>query len=239
MDDSIARDGMKRAAAERAVREVQNGMVLGLGTGTTAAFMLVALARRIGEGLRVTGIPTSEAMAAAAQRLGIPLEPMTAGRRIDLTIDGADQIERATLNLIKGGGGALLREKRVAQASRRMIVIADDSKLVTRLGDGGRLPVAIEPARSRQSIEGLTALGATVTLRQVDGRLYVSDDGLAIADCAFGAIADASGLEARIAAIPGVVESGLFVGLADTAMVAGPAGVQILKPAGSIGDSVP
>lgn len=239
MDDSIARNGMKRAAAERAVREVQNGMVLGLGTGTTAAFMLVALARRIGEGLRVTGIPTSEATAAVAQRLGIPLEPMTAGRRIDLTIDGADQIERATLNLIKGGGGALLREKRVAQASRRMIVIADDSKLVARLGEGGKLPVAIEPARSRQSIEGLTALGAAVTLRQADGHPYVTDDGFAIADCAFGAIAGAPGLEARIAGVPGIVESGLFIGLADTAMVAGLAGVQILKRAGLSSDSVP
>jgi ribose 5-phosphate isomerase A len=239
MYDSIARNGMKRAAAERAVREVQNGMVLGLGTGTTAAFMLVALARRIGEGLRVTGIPTSEATAAAAQRLGIPLEPMTAGRRIDLTIDGADQIERATLNLIKGGGGALLREKRVAQASRRMIVIADDSKLVARLGTGGKLPVAIEPARSRQSIEGLTALGAAVTLRQADGHSYVTDDGLAIADCTFGAIADAPGLEARISAIPGVVESGLFIGLAEMAIIGGPVDVQILKPASLTSDSVP
>jgi ribose 5-phosphate isomerase A len=189
--------------------------------------------------LRITGIPTSEATAAVARRLGIPLDAMTVGRKIDLTIDGADQIERATLNLIKGAGGALVREKRIARASRRMIVIADDSKLVRQLGTGGKLPVAIEPARSRPALEGLMALGGSATLRQQDGRPYVTDDGLVIADCEFGAIVDAAGLEARIAAIPGVVESGLFIGLAEAAMVAGAAGVQILKQVGLSGDSAP
>jgi ribose 5-phosphate isomerase A len=232
MDDSIARDGMKRAAAERAVREVQNGMVLGLGTGTTAAFMLVALARRIGEGLRVTGIPTSEMTAAAAQRLGIPLKPMTAGRRIDLTIDGADQIERATLNLIKGGGGALLREKIAAQASHRVIIVADDSKLSDRLGTRQALPVEVLPFGWRSQARFLAALGARVSVRRMpDGQDARTDQDNMILDCAFGAIADAAGLADLLSGRAGIVGHGLFLDLADDVIVAGPDGIRHMRRA--------
>ncbi|HEV2263481.1 MAG TPA: ribose-5-phosphate isomerase RpiA [Stellaceae bacterium] len=222
-------DGFKLAAAERAVAMIADGMTVGLGSGTTAEFALAALAVRVAGGLKVSGVPTSERTAGLARECGIPLAPFD-GRPIDLAIDGADEIERDTLNLIKGGGGNLVREKLIARASRRFIVIADERKLVDRLGAHVPLPVALLPFARQLALHELAALGAAGTIRQTGGRDFVTDDGLMIADCACGAIADAKTLATRIAAIPGVVDSGLFLGLAAEAIVAGRTGVGVLSP---------
>ncbi|HXP31168.1 MAG TPA: ribose-5-phosphate isomerase RpiA [Stellaceae bacterium] len=222
-------DGMKRRAAARAVAEVESGMVLGLGSGTTASFALEALAARIAQGLQIVGIATSERIAAEARRLGVNLTSLAERRRIDLTIDGADQIERATLHLVKGLGGALLREKIVARASRRMIVIADRTKLVERLGALTPVPVEIVSFGHLVTIERLAELDAAPILRLARGAPFISDGGNYIVDCTFPEIADPAALEARLKAITGVVESGLFVGLADQAVIGGPDGVEILE----------
>ena len=223
------RDALKRAAAVRAVAEVENGMVIGLGSGSTAAFAVAALAERVAAGLRVTAIPTSESTAALAWRLGVPLTGFAEHRRLDLAIDGADQVERGTLNLVKGLGGALLREKIVAAASARFLVIVDDGKLVDRLGTRTALPVEIARFGWPVVLDRLAALGGAPRLRQA-GEPYVTDNGNFIADCAFAAIADAGALEARLAAIPGVVESGLFVGLASAVFVGRPDRVEVMAP---------
>jgi ribose 5-phosphate isomerase A len=222
-------DRMKRAAAKRAVEEVGDGMVIGLGSGSTAAFALEGLAERIAGGLRILGIPTSDATAALARRLGVPLTDFDRHRRIDLTIDGADQVERGTLHLIKGLGGALLREKIVAAASARLIVAVDESKLVDRLGGRTALPVEIVTFGRQTTIDRLTALGCAPTLRRTSGQPFTTDGGNYIADCAFPAIPDAVALEARLASVVGVVESGLFIGLASTIVVGRPAGVEIIE----------
>lgn len=220
---------MKRAAAMRAVAEVEDGMVVGLGSGSTAAFALAGLAERVANGLRVLGIPTSEATAALARRLGISLASFEQRRRVDLTIDGADQVERGTLHLIKGLGGALLREKIVAAASARLIVIVDDSKLVDRLGGRTALPVEIVPFGWQTTIGRLTALGCAPRLRGTGGQPFTTDGGNYIADCALREIPDPVALEARLSAVVGVVETGLFVGMASTIMVGQAAGVEIIE----------
>jgi ribose 5-phosphate isomerase A len=219
---------MKRAAALRAVAEIEDGMVVGLGSGSTAACALAGLAERVAGGLRVAGIPTSEATAALARRLGIPLASFDEHRRIDLTIDGADQVERGTLHLIKGRGGALLREKIVAAASTRLIVAVDESKLVDRLGGRTALPVEIVPFGWQATIDRLTALGCAPQLRMVRGQPFTTDGGHYIADCALREIPDPAALEARLSSVVGVIESGLFIGMAATIMVGRPAGVEII-----------
>jgi ribose 5-phosphate isomerase A len=221
-------DLMKRAAALRAVAEVEDGMVVGLGSGSTAAFALAGLAARVAGGLQIVGIPTSEATAVLARRLGIPLASFDIHQRIDLTIDGADQVERGTLNLIKGLGGALLREKIVAAASARLVVAVDESKLVDRLGDRTALPVEIVPFGWQTTIDRLTGLGCAPQLRRTNGRPFTTDGGNHIADCALGAIPDPAALEARLSAVVGVIETGLFIGMASTIMVGRPAGVEIM-----------
>jgi len=224
------RDAQKRAAAERAVVEVEDGMVLGLGSGSTAALVIAALAARVAAGLRVAGIPTSERSAALARRLGVPLTTFAEHRRIDLTIDGADQVERGTLALVKGLGGALLREKIVASASRRMIVVVDETKLVERLGDRTPLPLEIVPFGAEAVIERLAALEGRPELRRRDGKPFVTDNGNYIVDCHFAVITDPAALEARLAAIVGVVESGLFLGLASKVIVGTRGGVEEIAP---------
>ena len=219
---------MKRAAARRAVAEVEDGMVVGLGSGSTAAFALAGIAERVASGLRIVGIPTSDATAALARRLGIALASLDRHPRVDLTIDGADQVERRTLHLIKGRGGALLREKIVAAASVRLIVAVDESKLVERLGGSTALPVEIVPFGWQTTIDRLTGLGAAPQLRRTDGRPFTTDGGNYIADCALGEIADPVALEARLSAVVGVIETGLFIGMASTIVVGRPAGVEIL-----------
>lgn len=203
--------------------------MLGLGSGSTAAFALEALAARIARGLRVAGIPTSEKAAERARRLGVPLTSFAEHRRIDLTIDGADQIERGTLNLVKGLGGALLREKIVASASRRMIVVADETKLVERLGARTPLPVEIVRFGFETVLDRLTSIGCAPQLRLSGGAPFVTDSGNYIADGATGAISDAMRLEAHLSSIVGVVETGLFVGMAAKAVIGRPGGVTTIE----------
>jgi len=222
-------DELKRLVAARAVQEVEDGMVVGLGSGSTAAMAVEALAKRIAQGLRITGIPTSQQTAELAQRLGVPLTSFDQHRQIDLTIDGADQVERGSLNLIKGLGGALLHEKIVAAASKRMLVVVDETKLVDRLGGQTPLPVEILSFGWQTVIDRLDKAGLRPTLRLAGGKPFVTDSGNHIADCAIAEIADAAALESRIAAITGVVESGLFIGLASKIMVGGAQGVEVIE----------
>jgi ribose 5-phosphate isomerase A len=229
MTAAAERDALKRAAAERAVAEVESGMVLGIGSGSTAAFAIAALAERVARGLRVTAIPTSERSAALARRLGVPLTDFGMHRRLDLAIDGADQVERGTLALVKGLGGALLREKIVASASARFLVIVDDSKLVARLGARTPLPVEVARFGWQVTLDQLAALGAAPRLRQEGGEPFVTDNGNFVADCGFAEIADAATLEARLASVPGVVESGLFIALASAVIVGSAAGVEVIR----------
>jgi ribose 5-phosphate isomerase A len=218
----------KRQAAEQAAAEVRDGMVVGLGTGSTAAFAIAALGVAVAGGLRIRAIPTSLAAAALARRHGIPLTDFAADPRIDLTIDGADQVVPGALHLIKGLGGALLREKLVATASARMIVVADDSKLVARLGAATRLPVEITAFGWQVAMAQLATAGCAPRLRQAGAAPFVTDGGNHIADCAIADIADPAALHAKLCTMVGVIETGLFVGLASEAWIGGPAGVRRL-----------
>ncbi len=225
-------DALKRAAAQAAVELVEDGMIIGLGSGTTAAFAVEALAELHRQGLRFAGIPTSERTAARAKALGIPLSSFGEHRQIDLTIDGADEVERGTLNLIKGLGGALLREKIVAAASRRLAIVADGSKMVDRLGTRAPLPVEIVAFGLEATRLSLEVLGASTKLRMsAAGEPFVTDGGNRILDCCFDPIADPARLEERIRRVVGVVESGLFIGRADPVFVADAAGVHRLDSA--------
>jgi len=214
------RDALKRAAAYAAAELVQDGMIVGLGTGSTAAFALHALARRHQQGLRFVGIPTSERTAARAKALGIPLTSFTPHRQIDLTIDGADEVERGTLSLIKGLGGALLHEKIVASNSRRLAIIVDGAKLVDRLGTQAPVPVEAVAFGLEATQTRLEALGADANLRvSAAGQPFVTDSGNRILDCNFGPIADPARLEERIRRLVGVVDSGLFIGRAGRSLL--------------------
>jgi len=221
-------DAAKRNAAARAVQAVENKMVLGLGSGSTASIAIELIGRRVAEGLDVVGIPTSEQSAALARQVGVKLTDFARHPRIDLTIDGADQIEDGTLNLIKGLGGAMLREKIVAEASSRMIVVADHTKRVKQLGSATPLPVELVPFGWEIAITKLEALGCKPMLRRVDGQAFTTDGGNFVADCSFAAIADAAALQAALKRITGVVETGLFVGLASEAILGSDAGVTVL-----------
>jgi ribose 5-phosphate isomerase A len=221
-------DRLKRLAAVAAIAEVEDGMVLGLGSGSTAAFAVEALAARVAKGLNVVATPTSERTAAQARRLGIRLSSFAEHRRIDMTIDGADEVEIVTLNLIKGRGGALLREKIVASASDRMVVVVDEGKLVERLGQRAPVPVEIVAFGWQVTLDRLADLGARPALRVVGDEPFRTDSGNHIADCRFGEIGDAADLERRLATVTGVVESGLFVGLAVRVIVGTRSGMRVL-----------
>jgi len=228
-------DALKRQAAARALEYVRPGMRLGLGTGSTAKHFVELLGERVRAGLDVVGVPTSEATRADAQRVGVPLTTLEETPHLDLTIDGADEIGPG-LALIKGGGGALLREKIVAAASDRMIVIADESKLVPVLG-AFALPIEIvkfgEGATTLaigKALEEL-ALPPRLALRKTrDGHVFVTDEGHLILDATLGKIADPSRLAARLAEIPGIVDHGLFLGLASIAIIAGASGIRVIEP---------
>jgi ribose 5-phosphate isomerase A len=216
---------LKRAAAIRALDFVEDGMKLGLGTGSTVEAFLEVLAPRLKGGLTIVGVPTSERTAEKARSFAIPLADLDSLAPLDLTIDGADEADHA-LTLIKGGGGALLREKIVAASSKRMIVIVDETKLVTRLG---RFPLPVEVtafghgATAAHVVHVLAVLGyhrIPVTLRLKDGVPFKTDAGNLIYDCPLGAIADATVLGRSLSDIPGVVEHGLFVGLATALVIA-------------------
>jgi ribose 5-phosphate isomerase A len=228
-------DSQKREAAARVLEFVQPGMRLGLGTGSTARHFVELLGLRVRDGLKVVGVPTSEATRADAEKAGVPLTTLDETPELDLTVDGADEIA-PDLALIKGGGGALLREKIVAAASARMIVIADDSKLVSTLGRFP-LPVEVVPfglAATRIAVEAAAAAsgspGPALLRRSKDGQPFVTDSGHWILDAALERIADPKALAARLVAIPGVVEHGLFIGLAQMAILAGSDGVRIVEP---------
>src|SRR4051794_40937814 len=213
----------KEEAALRAVEWVESGMVVGLGAGSTAAFAVRRIAELLRQGqLRdVVGIPCSRDVGATAQRLGIPLATLEERAAIDLTIDGADEVD-PDLNLIKGGGGCLLHEKIVAQASRREIIIVDASKPSPRLGTRWALPVEVVPFGWGSQRRFLEALGARVTVRQTsDGRPFKTDEGNLILDAAFGPIADPSALARELDNRTGIVEHGLFLGIATDLLVAG------------------
>lgn len=228
--NKTSQDELKREAAIAAAAFVENGMVVGLGTGSTAAFAVEELSRLWKTGLRFVGIPTSERTAAQAAAAGITLSTLDVHPRIDLTIDGADEVARRTLNLIKGLGGALLREKIVAAASKRLAIIVDDSKLVNRLGATAPVPVEVITYGLEPAIMSLQALGAHVVLRQDKiGKPFVTDSGNRIVDCHFGELEDAATLEDTIRRVVGVVESGLFIGRADVVFVAGASGVHRME----------
>lgn len=225
---------LKHAAAAKAVEFVRPGMRLGLGTGSTARHFVALLGERVRGGLDVVGVPTSEATRAEAARHGVPLTTLDDSPALDLTVDGADEIA-PDLSLIKGGGGALLREKIVASASARMIVIADDSKYVPVLG---RFPLPIEVVRfgavaTRRAIEAAAKSSgcpaSALPRRTREGHAFVTDEGHLILDAAFGRIPEPASLASRLAAIPGVVEHGLFIGLAHIAIIAGVDGIKIVE----------
>lgn len=228
MSDRIAE--FKRLAAERAVTLVKSGMVLGLGHGSTAGYAIDILAHSLeaGDLHSILAIPASESTAEHARSLRIPLTGLDQHSVIDLTIDGADEVD-PHLNLIKGGGGALLREKVIAQATRREVIVADQRKLTEALGSRFPLPVEVVPF-ARGSIEPfLRDLGAEVKLREeVPGEAYRTDQGNWILDCEFGPILDPAALAARLEGRAGIVEHGLFIGLAHEVIVGGEEGLKIL-----------
>jgi ribose 5-phosphate isomerase A len=226
-----ARDHLKRAAAERAVDFVEAGMVLGLGTGSTAGFVIENLAARVARGLDVVAIPSSEHTAQLARDRGIRLASFAEYRRIDLAIDGADEVARGSLDLIKGGGGALLREKIVAAASDRFLVVVDDEKLVDCLGRHVPVPVEVAQFGWQATAAALERLGARPALREAVGGPFVTDGGNFILDCRFAAIADPGRLECRLNMTVGVVECGLFVGRSAVVVVASESGIDILTRA--------
>ncbi|MDH4993257.1 ribose-5-phosphate isomerase RpiA [Aquamicrobium lusatiense] len=224
---------MKIEAAREALAHVSDGMRLGIGTGSTAEEFVRLLAQKVATGLNVVGVPTSERTAALCRELGVPLSTLDETPELDLTIDGADEID-SELSLIKGGGGALLREKIVAAASARMIVIADKSKVVDTLG---RFPLPIEVNRfglratelAIAAAAGRLGLSGDINLRMTDSQPFVTDGDHFILDASFGRIPDTRALSEALHAIPGVVEHGLFIGLASAAVVAGSDGIETIQ----------
>ena len=224
---------LKIEAARAALDFVSDGMRLGIGTGSTAEEFIRLLAEKVADGFNVTGVPTSERSAALCRELGIKLATLDDLPELDLTIDGTDEIDR-DFRLIKGGGGAHLREKIVAAASARMVVIADESKVVETLGRFP-LPVEVNPFGLRSTVAAIEkaasglGLAGELSLRERDSKTFVTDGGHFIVDASFGRIPDADALSKALHAIPGVVEHGLFLNLATAAIIAGPAGVRVLK----------
>jgi len=227
-------EAQKRQAAALAVEWVRPGMRLGLGTGSTVRHFVALLAERVRAGLDVVGVATSEATRVDAERLGVPLTTLDETPELDLTVDGADEIA-PDLSLIKGGGGALLREKIVAAASIRMVVVADESKWVATLG---RFPLPVEVvsfglAATRRAVEAAAAAagcpGTAQLRRDKNGHAFVTDGGHWILDAALNRIDDARMLAERLSSIPGVVEHGLFIGMAQAAILAGPAGIRVVE----------
>lgn len=215
------RDNWKKLAADSAVTQVTSGMIVGLGTGSTAEFVLLALARRIREGLRITGVATSEHTVARAGELGIPLTGLNGP--IDIAIDGADEVTRGALHLIKGRGGALTREKIVAQAASRFLVVVDQTKMVDVLGTAP-VPVEVVPFGWQATARRIEILGAKLQRRD-----FVTDNGNYILDCAFGLIDTPGSLAETLDHVAGVVEHGLFIGMSTEVHVGTSAGVKILR----------
>ncbi|WP_195576771.1 ribose-5-phosphate isomerase RpiA [Paenibacillus sp. 1001270B_150601_E10] len=208
----------KQLAAEKAVEWIQDGMVVGLGTGSTAYWAIQAIGRRVKEGLQIQAVATSVPSENLAKELGIPLIPWSEVQSIDVTIDGADEVN-ASFHLVKGGGGALLREKITAYASKQMIVIVDESKAVNELGKFG-LPVEVVPFAWEMTARHIEKLGCKAIRRaDAEGEPFITDNGNYILDCQFGVIEEPPALEAKLQQIPGIVDHGLFIGLADIVIV--------------------
>ena len=215
----MANDLEKEAAARASLRYIQDGQVVGLGTGSTAAHFIKLLGEKVKNGLRIRGIPTSDRSHELAQSLGIPLITLDDCQEIDVTVDGADEVD-PQLRLIKGGGGAALREKIVASATKKLVIVADATKQVTRLG---KFPLPVEVIQFAQALvtKRIERLGAHVTLRRnPDGSVYVTDENNHILDCRFGEIRDPDGLAQQLSEMPGVVEHGLFIGMASVVLFA-------------------
>lgn len=224
---------MKIKAAAAALEFVEDGMRLGIGTGSTAEEFVRLLAEKVAGGFKVEGVPTSERTARLCLELGVPLKSLDELPELDLTIDGADEVDSA-LRLVKGGGGALLREKIVAWASARMVVIADETKLVPTLGKFP-LPIEVNPfglGATRLAVDKAAnklGLAGEIRLRQSGDGVFVTDGGHYILDASFGLIPDAEALSVALHAIPGVVEHGLFIDIADVAVIAGTEGVRVIE----------
>ena len=223
-------DDLKRAAAEKALELVQEGMLLGLGSGSTSRLFVEGVGGLVASGMKVRGVPTSRSTAELAASLGIPIVTELVGQ-IDLAVDGADEVDPA-LNLIKGRGGALFREKLVAAASKRFVVVVDESKMVKQLGEGV-LPVEVLPFLWRSTAERLTALGLSLVIRGGEETPYVTDNGNVILDLTVAeGIKNPAELALELKQVTGVVEHGLFVGMTDTVIVAGPDGLKAVgRPA--------
>ena len=219
----------KEAAARASLRYVKDGQVVGLGTGSTAACFIRLLGEKVQNGLRIRGIPTSERSRDLADSLGIPLITLNECQEIDVTVDGADEVD-SQLRLIKGGGGALLREKIVASASRQLVIVADASKRVAALG---AFPLPVEVIKFAQPLiaKKIAALGAEVRLRRLaDGSPFLTDENNHILDCRFGVISDPEALARKLSDMPGVVEHGLFIGMASTVILASGSEIVELRP---------
>jgi ribose 5-phosphate isomerase A len=217
--DAAARG--KQAAAEAVVALIESGMRLGLGTGSTMVFVIDAIARRLAtDGLRIVGVPTSERTRAQAERLGIALTSLADVDALDLAIDGADEVATGTLDLVKGLGGALLREKIIQQAARRFVVVADDSKIVARLGRRAPLPIEVVPFAHQATARAIAGLGVHPALRLADGTPYRTDNGNLIYDAVgIEAAGPPAALQASLLAIAGVVETGFFLGVTERAII--------------------
>ncbi len=223
-------DRLKEAAANLAAAQLQDGMVVGLGSGSTAKLAVAAIGRRVQDGLRIVGIPTSEETAEQARQLGIPLSTLGEYSQIDVTIDGADEVELGTLNLIKGGGGNELREKIVATATSRLVIVVDRTKLVQQLGARAKVPVEVAQFGWQATARSLVKLRANPTLRmRAEGEPFITDGGNYILDCAFGLIGSAAELQRELDDTVGVVEHGLFIGMASQVVVGGAEGVELLN----------
>ena len=224
----MANDQEKEAAARASLAFVKDGQVVGLGTGSTAAYFIQLLGEQVKKGLRIRGIPTSVRSGELATRLGIPLTTLDECQEIDVTVDGADEVD-PQLRLIKGGGGALLREKIVASATKQLVIVADATKRVPVLG---KFPLPVEVIKFAQALvaKEIAALGAQVSVRTgADGKPFVTDEHNHILDCRFGQIPDADGLARKLSDMPGVVEHGLFIGMASVVLFARGDGIVELR----------
>jgi ribose 5-phosphate isomerase A len=207
----------KLAAARTAVEYIESGMVVGLGSGSTSELAIRVIGEKVRNGLSIRAVASSDYSANLARQLGIPMIPFADALAIDITVDGADEVD-PDFNLIKGGGGALLREKIVAYNSKKLVIMVDESKLVSRLGLFP-LPVEIVSFANELTLRNIEELGCKTVIRSSNGEAYVSDNGNYIADCSFNVINDPSGLHQRLKAIPGVVETGLFIHMTDTIVI--------------------